>query len=216
VRNSGNTEGGKERERQNTHSLLRRVEGRAKAALTLLIHLGARRDTVDRHVHELLRLDNVKQLFNVLEYLGHHLVVREHNARIHLVRVRAIVNDTVHVQVQTVCARGRKHENTQWSTLSALRRSIATADSNRSADAKERTKLGLVDILLDFLVDERVSLGQPAIELGNAHVDVVTRARWCSEEKGVGFPSIGFAPFRRLAGFGNLRVHKQVRARDEC
>ena len=52
------------------------IERGTETSGTLLVHLGARRDTIDGHEEELLRLDLAKQMLDVIEDLDEHLVFR--------------------------------------------------------------------------------------------------------------------------------------------
>ena len=84
--------------------------------------------TVHGHEQQLLRLHDAEQLVQILEDPQDHLGFRHLGTRV--VAVRAVVDDSVHVEV-------------------------------------ERVDLGDVRAE-DGLVDERIALGEPAVELGDA------------------------------------------------
>ena len=68
-----------------------------------MVHLGARRDTVDGHEEELLGLDLAEQMLDVVEDLDEHLIFGKPclGGRVGVV-VGAVVNDTVHVEVEVI------------------------------------------------------------------------------------------------------------------
>mmetsp|Transcript_18632 Transcript_18632/g.46739 ORF Transcript_18632/g.46739 Transcript_18632/m.46739 type:complete len:222 (-) Transcript_18632:118-783(-) len=73
----------------------------AKAARPLLVHLRARRDAVDREVHHFLGAHDPVEPLGVLEHaLEHRLDVHDHHFVV--VRMSALVDDTIHVEVKMV------------------------------------------------------------------------------------------------------------------
>jgi hypothetical protein len=78
-------------------ALLTRVTGGAEAAGTLLVHLGAGRDAVDRHEEDLLGLDFGEEEVDVLEDGEDHLLLGDAEVRVVLGRwgVGAVVDDTI-------------------------------------------------------------------------------------------------------------------------
>lgn len=66
---------------------------------TLLIHLGSRCDTIDSKEEEFLWLDDREQVRDVGEDGEEDVFFRDAERGIVIVRVRAIMNDAVHVEV---------------------------------------------------------------------------------------------------------------------
>ncbi|KAK4127640.1 hypothetical protein N657DRAFT_220882 [Parathielavia appendiculata] len=86
------------------------IQGSAKAAGALLVHLGTRRDTVDGHEKQLLGLDLAKEMFDVVEDGDEHLLLGETEVNIVRVLVRTVVNDAVHIQLRGSVSRLWKRE----------------------------------------------------------------------------------------------------------
>lgn len=80
--------------------LLHRLLGGAEAARPLLVHLGARRHAVDRHVEQLAGPHDAEQAVDALEYRHHHLVLVLRGGAV--LGMGARVDDAVHVQVEVV------------------------------------------------------------------------------------------------------------------
>ena len=123
------------------------VESSSETASTLLVHLGARGDTIDGHEEELLGLDLAKQMLDVVEDGNEHLVLGHAGSRAVGVIMRAVVNDTVHVKLQSV--------------------KVMATRLNGGAYV-ETVKLGDA-VLSNELRDARIPLGHPSEELGNTH-----------------------------------------------
>lgn len=68
----------------------------------LLIHLGARSHSIDRHEEQLLRLDLAEQMLDVVEYLDEHFILADPLRDTIGVVVSAVVDDAIHVQVEAV------------------------------------------------------------------------------------------------------------------
>ena len=69
--------------------------------MALLVHLGARRTAVDRHIEELLGADDAYEAADVAKGLHEDLALLLH-AEASRVVVRTVVDDAVHVQVEVV------------------------------------------------------------------------------------------------------------------
>ena len=83
-------------------AVLRRLLRASKSSTPLLIHLRSRCHAIDRHVQHLIRSRHSKQMIQIRENLGHHLVFSHSRIHIRPCAVRAVVNDTIHVQVQVI------------------------------------------------------------------------------------------------------------------
>jgi hypothetical protein len=68
----------------------------------LLVHLGARGDAVDREEEQLLGFDDGKQVRDVVEDGEEDVVFRDAERGVIVVRVRTVVDDAVHVQVEGI------------------------------------------------------------------------------------------------------------------
>lgn len=73
-----------------------------KPSATLLIHLRSRRHSIHRHEEQLLRFDRPEQSVDVVENVRENLLLGDAKLDVRVVRMRAIVNDSVHVQVQVI------------------------------------------------------------------------------------------------------------------
>lgn len=78
------------------------LPGAPEATAALLVHLGPRCHTVDGHEEHLAWLDHAEQHLNVVEDVSKDLLLRYAEMGIGIVRVRAHVDDAVHVQIQVV------------------------------------------------------------------------------------------------------------------
>src|SRR6201999_2894587 len=78
------------------------IEGGSEAARALLVHLGPRRNTIDGHEEKFLWLDLAEKVFYVVEDSDEHFVLGHPEGRRVGVLVCTIVDDTIHVEVETV------------------------------------------------------------------------------------------------------------------
>jgi len=69
---------------------------------SLLVHFCAGSNTVHGHEEQLFRFDLPEQMFNVVEYPDEHLIFAQAELRVIRVFVGAVVDDTVHVEVEGV------------------------------------------------------------------------------------------------------------------
>ena len=76
---------------------------RSEASGSLLVHLGARGDTIYCHEKELLGLDFAEEMLNVVEDFDEHFVLGDvlGDGNVGVV-VCAVVDDAIHVEVETV------------------------------------------------------------------------------------------------------------------
>lgn len=69
---------------------------------TLLVHLRPGRNTVHGHKKQFLRFDRPEQRVDVVENVHENLLFGDAKLNVRVVRMGAIVNDSVHVQVKVV------------------------------------------------------------------------------------------------------------------
>src|SRR5271170_1589986 len=81
---------------------LLRIQRRAKATSALLVHLSPGCYPVDSHEEQLLRLDLAKEMLNVVEDLDKHFIFRHTKGDGIRLIVSTIMDDAVHVKIQTV------------------------------------------------------------------------------------------------------------------
>ncbi|KZT53276.1 hypothetical protein CALCODRAFT_56918 [Calocera cornea HHB12733] len=81
---------------------LLRLLGAPKPPAALLVHLCARRHPINSHEEELLGLDLAEEEVDVGEDGGVHLLLRQPEVGVPIVRVRALVDHAVEVEVQVV------------------------------------------------------------------------------------------------------------------
>jgi hypothetical protein len=120
--------------------------GGPEAPTALLVHLGARRNSIDSEEEELLGLDDAEEVRNVGEDGEEDGLLGNAKRRVVVVRVRAVVDDTIHVQI---CWRGEREPGGQRSA-----RSVASGALQRRT---ESIKFGYA-VLLNQLRDERIPL----------------------------------------------------------
>lgn len=97
---------------------LLRLAGRAKAPAALLIHFGTWCDTIYGQEKQLLRLDQVEELVDVVVNVLKDLRLLQMEVDITIIRVRAVVDNPVHVQVEIVELRNlRKRMGLQCTSL---------------------------------------------------------------------------------------------------
>ena len=112
---------------------------------TLLVHLGSRCDTVDSKEEEFLRLDDREQVRNVGKDGEEDVFFRDAERGIVIVRVRAIVNDAIHVEV----CKG----SDRWVSSAYIQRPVVTREVGRT----KGIELGN-SVLLDELRNEWIAL----------------------------------------------------------
>ena len=128
--------------------LLRDLLGRLEAAGALLVHLRARRDTVDGHVQHLAGAHHRHEAVDVKADVGKHLVLGLGGRDVF--RVHARVDDAVHIEVQVV-------------KLDAV--GVGLRQVHRHRDASHGRGL----LLEHVSQDARVLLDEPSEECWHAH-----------------------------------------------
>lgn len=78
------------------------IECSPKSSGSLLVHLCSRRNAINCHEEELLGFDLSKQMLDVVENGDEHLLFTHPECRIVRILVRTIVDDAVHVKIQTI------------------------------------------------------------------------------------------------------------------
>lgn len=68
----------------------------------LLVHLSPRGDTINGHEEQLLRLDDLEENAEVVEDVLEYLLLRNSEMRVGVIRVRAVVDDAIHVQIHVI------------------------------------------------------------------------------------------------------------------
>ena len=110
------TERERDRNRMRTYMRIRTYPvflslfGTDKSSLTLLVLFGAWRDSIHGHVEQFLWFDEHHNMRNVFEYVQKHFMFAPVWAQF-FVRVRACVEDAIHVQIQAIEIRTHRTVN---------------------------------------------------------------------------------------------------------
>lgn len=86
----------------NTPSIQRLKENFVSPPSSLLVHLSPRSYSINCHKEQLLRLNDLEEDTEVVEDILEDLLLCDPEVRIRIIRVRAVVNNTIHVQIHVV------------------------------------------------------------------------------------------------------------------
>lgn len=103
---------------------------------SLLVHFCSRRHAIHRHEEDLAGLDDPEEHLKIMEDVCKNLLLRNAKVDIFVIRVGALMNNPIHVQIEIVEFRNLKN-NKQKTTLKIL---LVEVSASKTSTGQHRNK----------------------------------------------------------------------------